>query len=56
MTTPDPCNICGGDVRLEQREKPRRLGEKVAQTGEARVCTNPGCPSNTGTRKLGQTV
>lgn len=52
----DPCSICGSPVRLVEREHPRRLGEATARTLEARVCTSASCPSNTGTRRLGDAV
>ena len=56
MTQLAPCNICGSSVRLVEQEMPRRLGESQARIESARKCTSTSCPSNTGTRRLGDTV
>jgi hypothetical protein len=44
------CRVCGSKVRLE------RLSEDRASAAETRVCTNPECPTNTGTARLGDAV
>ena len=55
MTT-GPCAICGAEVRLVTKVSPRRLGDATASTFHARICTSATCPSNTGTRRLGDVV
>lgn len=52
----DPCSICGGDVRTEKRDGNRRLGEATTPKVDVRVCTNSKCRSNTGNRRLGESV
>ncbi len=51
-----PCTICGSQVRIAQREMPRRLGDTTAEMIDVRVCTSASCDSNTGTRRLGEAV
>lgn len=43
-----PCRVCGSDVELEAREGDEPRGEKHPDgTSDRRICTNPGCPTNT---------
>jgi hypothetical protein len=57
MTNIDPCGICGSeDVRIQQVPAPPRLGDSQRRMVETRRCLNPACPSNTGTRRLGESV
>ena len=44
------CRVCGSKVRLES------LSEAKASAAETRVCTNPECPTNTGTARVGDSV
>jgi len=46
----DPCKMCGSEVRLRapSGSSPQRAPDPDGTVDE-RLCTNPECPTNTGT-------
>ncbi len=45
MTTPEPCRLCGSEVRMVAGPTPKRNAGQ-ARTREIRRCTNTDCRSN----------
>lgn len=43
-----PCRVCGAEVRLREH-RTRRSEKDPDGTIDDRVCTDDGCPTNTGT-------
>jgi len=51
-----PCRTCGAPAHRKPVPRPKTINQPGAGLGHIRRCTNPECPTNTGSATLGQRV